>query len=195
MFNPIQYAGPTRIPPPKMQLRVRKETATHDTANARQFEQWNSDAPVLQGGGPNYNSPQKANYYDMAPLSSRTDRRDFRQSQPFVANGPQLAQNPFFDRYDPTRDPRNMVREVRSVVYEDKEADRGIEESKRLLERGFTSRWVPEGHDEQDFKAALFSYEVMRPKIDSIDVDYRGKGPPPVPVPLPSSIPTGQYGH
>jgi hypothetical protein len=170
MFNPMQYAGPVRIPPPTLQLRVRKETATHDTVNARQFEQWQSDAPVLQGGGPRDQSGQKAAYYDMAPLSSRTDKRDFRQSQPFIANGPSLAQNPFFDRYDPTRDPRNMVREVRSVVYEDKEGDRGIEESKRLLERGLTSRWMPEG---SDLNAPILAYEVMRPKVDSIEVDYR----------------------
>jgi len=169
MFNPMQYAGPVRIPPPKMQLRVRKETATHDTVNARQFEQWQSDTPILQGN-PSDGSTEKPNYYDMAPLSSRNDKRDFRQSQPFIANGPSLAQNPFFDRYDPTRDPRNMVREVRSVVYEDKEADRGIQESKRLLERGLTSRWMPEG---SDMNAPMLAYEVMRPKIDSIEVDYR----------------------
>ena len=169
MFNPLQYAGAVRIPPPKMQARVRKETATQDTINARQFEQWNSDSPVQQGGAvPAEKRPPV--FYDMAPLSSRTDKRDFRQSQPFIADGPQLAENPYFDRYDPTRDPRNMVREVRSVVYEDKEADRGIENSKRLLERGLTSRWMPEG---SDMNAPMLAYEVMRPKIDSIEVDYR----------------------
>ena len=173
MYHPIPYAGPVRIPPPTMQVRVRREAATHDTVNARQFEQWNSDAPVLQGGGPRDQSNQKAAYYDMAPLSSRTDRRDFRQAQPFVATGPSLAQNPYFDRYDPTRDPRNMVREVRSVVYEDKEADRGIEESRRLLERGSMSRWVPEGTEEQGSMNILQAYEVMRPKTDSIEVNYR----------------------
>ena len=171
MFNPLQYAGAVRIPPPKMQLRVRKETATHDTINARQFEQWNSDAPVQQGlAVPSGAASRLPTFYDMAPLSSRTDKRDFRQSQPFVADGPQLAENPYFDRYDPTRDPRNMVREVRSVVYEDKEADRGIQESKRLMERGLTSRWMPEG---SDMNAPMLAYEIMRPKIDSIEVDYR----------------------
>ena len=179
MFHPYQYAGPTRIPPPKMQLRVRRETNTHDTVNARQFEQWNSDAPVLQGGLITDKAPDvKPVFYDMAPLSSRTEKRDYRQSQPFVATGPSLAMNPYFDRYDPTRDPRNMIREVRSVVYEDKEGDRGILESKRLLERGQTSRWIPEGMEDPASHASLFAYEVMRPKIDNPGDLYRGKAPP-----------------
>lgn len=171
MFNPLQYAGAVRIPPPKMQLRVRKETATHDTINARQFEQWNSDAPVQQGlAVPSGAASRLPTFYDMAPLSSRTDKRDFRQSQPFVADGPQLSENPYFDRYDPTRDPRNMVREVRSVVYEEKEPERGLKESRRLLERGLTSRWMPEG---SDLTAPVLAYEIMRPKVDSIEVNYR----------------------
>ena len=157
------------MPPPKMQPRVRKEVATMDAINARQFEQWNSDSPVQQGNTNQAIKAKDAVFYDMAPLSSRTDKRDFRQSQPFVADGPQLAENPYFDRYDPTRDPRNMVREVRSVVYEEKEGERGIQESKRLLERGMSSRWVPEGMD----IAPILAFEVMRPKIDSIEVNYR----------------------
>ena len=178
MYNPLQYAGPVRTPPPKMQARVRKEVATRDAVNARQFEQWNSDSPIQQGvngiGGKN------AVVYDMAPLSSRTDKRDFRQSQPFVADGPQLSENPYFDRYDPTRDPRNMVREVRSVVYEEKEAERGVQESQRLLARGMSSRWVPEGMD----IAPILAFEVMRPKVDSIEIDYRKGDAKPPPRPL-----------
>jgi len=169
MFNPLQYAGAVRIPPPKMQARVRKETATQDTINARQFEQWNSDSPVQQGAAISAEKRPPV-FYDMAPLSSRTDKRDFRQSQPFIADGPQLAENPYFDRYDPTRDPRNMVREVRSVVYEEKEPERGVKESKRLLERGLMSRWMPEG---SDLTAPILAYEVMRPQLDSIEVNYR----------------------
>lgn len=175
MFHPIKYAGPVRIPPPKMQLRVRRETNAEDAMNARQFEAWQASVPVVQGGyssDPANSLPAVA--YDMAPQSSRTDKRDYRQSQPFVANGPSLAMNPYFDRYDPTRDPRNMIREVRSVVYEEKEADRGLEESKRLAARGYTSRWIPEGSSEDDLKASLQAYAIMRPKVDDITQDYRG---------------------
>jgi len=173
MFHPFSYAGPVRIPPPKMQLRVRRETGTHDTVNARQFEIWQSSVPVVQGGDiKDDTTNMKPVFYDMAPLSSRTDKQDYRQSQPFVANGPSLAMNPYFDRYDPTRDPRNMIRELRSVVYEEKEADRGLTESKRLSDRGYLSRWMPEGSSAEDMRASLDAYEIMRPKTDTIDETY-----------------------
>jgi len=172
MFNPMKYAGEVRIPPPSLQLRVRRETSTTDTINARQFESWQASVPVVQGGD-NDGKTLDAVFYDMAPQSSRTDKRDYRQSQPFVANGPSLAMNPYFDRYDPTRDPRNMIREVRNAVYEEKEADRGIEESKRLVARGLTSRWMPEGSSLDDITASLQAYAVMRPKVDDITSNYR----------------------
>lgn len=111
-------------------------------------------------------------YMDMAPLSSRTDKRDFRQSQPYVPTGPNLAENPFFDRYDPTRDPRNMLREVRSAVYENKEADRGIQESERIRERVFADRNVPEG--ETPIKLTEW-FDLLRPKIDNPEVVYRNQ--------------------
>jgi hypothetical protein len=177
MFNPLAYAGPVRIPPAKMQLRVRRETNTHDTINARQFESWQTAAPVVQGGTIDDDRTQmRPVFYDMAPQNSRTDKQDYRQSQPFVANGPSLAMNPYFDRYDPTRDPRNMIREVRSVVYENKEADRGLEESRRLVDRAYVNRWLREG-DEEELRASLSAYEVMRPKVDTIDTSYVVQAP------------------
>ena len=171
MFHPLAYAGPVRIPPPKLQLRVRRELDTVDTINARQFEAWQSSVPVVQGSE---TVNMKPVFYDMAPLSSRTDKKDYRQSQPFVATGPSLAMNPYFDRYDPTRDPRNAIRELRSVVYEEKEADRGLEESKRLSSRGYMSRWMPEGSTTDDLQASLQAYEIMRPKMDMITDTYNG---------------------
>jgi hypothetical protein len=159
-----------------MQLRVRREADATDTINARQFEAWNSSAPVVQGGTIEDDPINlKPAFYDMAPLSSRTDKQDYRQSQPFVAKGPSLAMNPYFDRYDPTRDPRNMIREVRSVVYEEKEADRGLAESRRLSERGYITRWIPEGSSLKELTASLQAYEVMRPKVDSISEVYKAK--------------------
>ena len=111
-------------------------------------------------------------YQDMAPQSARQDARDFRQSKPYDSSGPNLSQNPFFDRYDPTRDPRNMIREVRSVVYEPKEPDRGLSESERIRARTFTNRNVPEN----ETPVALTQwYNLMRPKIDNPEVVYRGQ--------------------
>jgi hypothetical protein len=112
-------------------------------------------------------------FFDMAPLSSRTDVRDFRQSKPYDSSGPNLSLNPFFDRYDPTRDPRNMIREVRSVVYELKESDRGIKESERIRQRTFTNRTNPEGST----SISITEWQdLLRPKIDNIEVVYRPQG-------------------
>jgi len=178
MHNPYKYAGEVRIPPPKMQLRVRRETGIADTVNARQFENWQASVPVVQGSSDMdaLGIDIKPAFYDMAPQSSRTDKRDYRQSQPYVAKGPSLAMNPYFDRYDPTRDPRNMIREVRNAVYEEKEADRGLAESKKLTARGYMSRWMPEGSSEEDLRASLQAYDIMRPKVDDITTDYRSMG-------------------
>lgn len=178
MFHPYKYAGEVRIPPPKMQLRVRRETDTYDTVNARQFESWQAAVPIVQGSSriEGNGITLKPETYDMAPQSSRTDKRDYRQSQPYIPTAPSLALNPFFDRYDPTRDPRNMIREVRNAVYEEKEADRGLEESKRITSRGYMSRWMPEGSSTDDLRASINAYEVMRPKVDDITTDYRATG-------------------
>lgn len=185
MNEPFLYAGPPRIPPPSMQLRARKETSTRDTVNARFFEQWQSDGQQLvrsysdvSGGspitGPGVNLGRMMAVLDMNPINTRTTNTDYRQSQPFIANGPQLGMNPYFDRYDPTFDPRNAVRELRSAVYEDKQDERGIIETRRILDRGFTTRWLPEGYSEVHNMNSLQSYEMMLPKRDDISKNYRG---------------------
>jgi len=179
----FQYAGPLRIPPPVFQIRSRKETGTIDTVNARFIE--NNATALKRKNDMNkrdvFNKEREIltlktdtnPFFDMAPLSSRTDVRDFRQAKPYDSTGPSLALNPFFDRYDPTRDPRNMIREVRSVVYELKQSDKGIKESERIRERTFTNRNVPEGST----SISLTEWQdLLRPKIDNIEVVYRPQG-------------------
>ena len=185
-----QYAGPLRIPPENFQLRMRKEVTARDAVNASHIETWTASVPVQQSvyqeknfksssGGLDFETWVPTGDYrkmspvvmlDMAPLSSRTDKRDFRQSQPFIPSNENLSKNPYFDRYDPTRDPRNMVREVQSVVYEIKEADKGIKESERIRERTFADRWSPEG--ETSVKLTEW-FELLRPKIDNPEIVYR----------------------
>ena len=193
-----QYAGPLRIPPAGFQPRVRKELSAADTTNSRYIENWNAAVPIQQAefirvdlpggqfitGTPKQTDPSdkrfdsrvpesmKAVFMDMAPLSSRTDPRDFRQSQPYIPSGPNLAENPFFDRYDPTRDPKNMVREVRSAVYELANADRGIQESERLRKRTFTDRYEEEGSTPTNLTQW---FDLLRPKIDNPEIVYRGQ--------------------
>ena len=119
--------------------------------------------PITGYKKPNYkitNIP----YMDMAPANTRTDQRDYKQSQPFVAGGPDLAYNPYFDRYDPVTDPRNAVRELRSVVYEDKGGSRGEYESQKLLRRNFENRWVCKETIDDDMMDSLMRYEIISQK-------------------------------
>jgi len=99
-------------------------------------------------------------YNDMSPTNTRGDGRDYKQSQPFVAGGPDLEYNPYFDRYDPVRDPRNAIRELRSAVYEDKGTLRGESESQDMLRRQFEHRWVSEELIDEDKMDTYLRYEI-----------------------------------
>lgn len=189
--TPFQ-AGPLRIPGENFQLRVRKEADTKDTANARLVETWTAQVPNQQDeyfrtdlpdGGIVVAAKRKeaqnrdsrvpphlqATYEDMLPQSTRIDKRDFRQARPYDPTGPALSLNPYFDRYDPTRDPRNMIREVQSVVYELKEPERGQSADARIRERVFANRY---GEAPTRLTQA---HELLRPKIDNPEVVYRGQ--------------------
>ena len=115
--------------------------------------------PVTGYKQPNYkltNIP----YYDMEPMNTRGDARDYKQSQPYVAGGPDLEYNPYFDRYDPVRDPRNAVRELRSAVYEDKGTNRSEIESVKFLRRQFEHRWNSEELIDDDKMDTYLRYEI-----------------------------------
>lgn len=176
------YAGAVRIPPKQFQLRNRIENSTRDSQNARRVEQWETDVPDLTNNIPTLipSKNQKVGesfdivrnkmlinykikdvpYYDMNPLNTRTDQQNYKQSQQFVAGGPDLEHNPYFDRYDPISDPRNAVRELRSAVYEDKNGDRGYEESQRILRRQFENRWMKQELIDEDEMDTFLRYEI-----------------------------------
>lgn len=81
------------------------------------------------------------------------------------------SQNPYFDKYDVAGDSRNMVRELRGAVTEDI-VDHGIAESKKLLERGFQNRWLPEDHATSRGLNSLEAYDLMRPKFTDMTKRY-----------------------
>jgi hypothetical protein len=208
MNEPYLYAGRTRIPPPSMQLRVRKEVTTKDAVNARLFEQWQTDAPSLEldradlsgakilndmqpinaragfsGYTASFNAPLVKTATDLSgakeildfrSINTRTERTEnYYQSQPFVPTADQFAENPYFDRYDPSFDPRNAVRELRSVVFEEKAGERGMSETRRMLDRTFTTRWLPDGYTETTKMNSLLSYELLRPQFNNMTRSYR----------------------
>jgi len=83
----------------------------------------------------------------------------------------QTSQNPYFDKYDVAGDSRNMIRELRGAVTEDIQ-DYGVAESKKLLERGFQNRWLPEDHATSRSLNSLEAYDLMRPKFTDMTKRY-----------------------
>ena len=83
-----------------------------------------------------------------------------------------LSDNPYFDKYDVGGDSRNIVRELRTAVTEDI-VDRGVRESRKLLQREFENRWLPQNYAQKHSYDTLDAYELMRPKITDMGKNYR----------------------
>jgi hypothetical protein len=166
------------VPLPQFIPRSRREEVARDTANARNIEFQRSSAPIQQAffrpepSSSGYGPSVSMQYNDQNGLSSRNQKPLSTPAPTFDPAGPKLVGNPFFDQYAPEYDPRNVVRELRGSVKENK-AVRGEEESKRILSRGFSSRYVPEGFAEQRQLDSLQAFEQLRPKIDDLSKQYR----------------------
>lgn len=161
------------MPPPQMSLRSRREVSTRDQVNALYYEQWQTDGPYGINNRPDIN--KQAPFYDMMPLSARTDQRSFLQAQPYVATAAgadeQLGSNPYFQKYDVKSDPRNVSRELRGAVYETPE-DRGLKESKHMLERQFTAAYVPADRTKLDIETSLAARERLMPTMNDMSKIY-----------------------
>lgn len=154
-----------------MNIRSRREIATRDSANIRQFEHWQTDGPVLQNDRPDLNGPKILN--DMNPTNSRKlDTKNYLQNRPMKAGQDSFSQNPYFEGYAPNFDPRNAIREVRSAIYEDR-FDKGVKESKRLLARSFTNTWEKEDWVQTQNLDTLKAYESLKPQMDTMEKTFR----------------------
>ena len=81
-----------------------------------------------------------------------------------------ISHNPYFETYDVQGDSRNVIRELQSAVKEDI-ADKGVDQSRRLLQRGMESRWIGP-KKEEDGIDSLTAFELMRPKFNKQDKVY-----------------------
>jgi hypothetical protein len=166
----IQIASGPALIQPQFTLRSRREQPVKDVYNARMYEYWNSDMP-----GPSQNFPdltRQAPQLDMKPINSRTVVRDYRQAQPYVPNAGSLSQNPFFQKFDVTQDPRNVARELAGAVYE-YNAPRGQEASQKLLDRQIQSLNVPESLVKSTYENAIDVYSGNRPKLNDMKAVFR----------------------
>ena len=171
------------VPMPAFIPRSRREDSTRDTTNARHIEIWQSSPPLQQAffrpepAGSDFRSsglggkPKNA-LYDQMGLASRNQPPISLPGPPFDPAGPKLVGNAFFDQYAPEFDSRNVCRELQGVVKEDK-TDRGYVESQRIMARGFSSRYVPQGYAEKNQFDSLQAFELLRPKLDDGKTDYR----------------------
>jgi hypothetical protein len=158
------------FPPPQFMTRSRREADIHDTVNARQFEHWQTDGKYGIQNRPDLNS--QAPFYDMQPINSRMSERNY-SSQPRYVQGTGVdkgGMNPFFDKYDTSFDSRNMARELRATVYEDKNINYSVE-SNHLMERNFDNRWF----NPQELKQTVEAAESLRFKMDDIRTFYKNK--------------------
>jgi len=173
MAQPVYPDGRTQsayeaFPLPRFMARTRREVDPIDAINARQFEHWQTDGKYGVMNRPDTN--RQAAFFDMLPNSSRTSDRSYRAQPRYDADGERGVQNSFFDKYDTTFDARNMTRELRASVYEDKNTGYTAE-SQKLLQRNFDNRWLNPMVALQQAKAA----EELRPKMDDIRLFYQNK--------------------
>ena len=162
------YANISAFTHPEFITRTRRETNTIDTVNARQFEHWQTDGKYGVMNRPDIN--KQAPFYDMLPNDSRGSDKSYRSQPRFDVDASRGVQNPYFDKYDTTFDARNMTRELRASVYEDKHTGY-LKESEKLLQRNFDSRWLNPNVVAQQAQAA----EQLTPKMDDIRLFYNNK--------------------
>lgn len=159
------------FPMPQFMPRTRREYHPTDAINARQFEHWQT-----AGRHGVYNRPdlgQQAPFYDVMPSASRSNDRSYRSQPRFDAEAERGAQNPYFAKYDATADARNMTRELRASVYEDKNTGYK-KESLSIMERNMEHRWLLPVAPVQSTAVV----EELRPQMDDIQRVYHplGKG-------------------
>lgn len=163
--DPHTISAVAAFPLPRFITRTRRETNTIDSINARQFEHWQTAGKYGTNNRPDVN--QQAPFYDMLPNTSRTNDKNYRAQPRYDTSGERGVENSFFDKYDTTSDSRNMTRELKASVYEDKNTGY-VNESAKLLQRNFDNRWLNAEDVKQQTDAAI----NLRPKMDDIRVFY-----------------------
>lgn len=156
------------FPLPQFVTRTRREFDTKDAINARQFEHWQTDGKYGVMNRPDMN--KQAPFYDMLPNDSRRNEKNYRSQPRYDVEAPRGVENPYFDKYDTSFDARNMTRELKASVYEDKNTGY-LKESEKLLQRNFDNRWVNPTVVSQQAQIA----EQLRPKMDDIRMFYYNK--------------------
>ena len=153
------------FPMPQFMTRTRREYDPKDVINARQFEHWQTNTPHSYYNRPDPNRQQP--FYDVLPNSSRLRKVNDHPQPRFDTDSHKGIQNPYFDKYDANADSRNMTRELRSSVYEDKNIEFD-KESDKMLQRSIQHRW-------NQVDKPIDAMEKLRPQRDDIRIFYQSK--------------------
>ena len=155
-----------RVPRPEMSIRSRRDLDARDAANARNFEHWQTDGKYMTYNRPDVNS--QAPFHVFLPINSRYENRNYTSQPRYDADTSKLGQNKYFDKYDPSFDNRNAIRELQGVVYEDKIID-GIKENNEMLSRQLENRWLTPEQQQQQIQAST----ELRPNRDDYTKVFR----------------------
>jgi hypothetical protein len=110
----------------------------------------------------------QAPFFEFLPINSRFDSRNYMSQPRYDADGSKLAQNKYFDKYDPNFDNRNAIRELQAVIYEDKIVD-GTKENNEMLTRQLENRWMTPGQQQLQIEAST----QLRPNKDDYTKLFR----------------------
>jgi hypothetical protein len=161
----LRQSQPFVIPSGESQ-QVRKSVMINDKIN--------QSLSTIQGLDNRLQASQNANVEASTIRGLRDQQNDKYQlllaEQRYIQTD-SLSDNPYFNKYDVASDSRNIVRELRAAVSEDV-VDRGIRESKLLLQREMESRWTPQGFAAEKGIDSLSAFELMRPKMNNMVKRY-----------------------
>ena len=102
-----------------------------DQINAKNYEHWQTDGKYSAYNRPDLNKIPA--HMDMLPNSSRINNRNYRQAPIYTASAgeSEFYRNEYFNGIDIKTDPRNVTRELRGAVFEQRD-DRGRTENVAL---------------------------------------------------------------
>jgi len=173
---------PTKINiPVSASARIRFEPNSRDAMNSRIWDSLKYD--VKEPNSADITKSSMPVVQDNNPISSRTSLNTYNRQAQFFPDPersrdaigetvliPGLIKNPYLQRLDPVNDGRNILRDMRSSVYEDNK-EQYVEASKVLVARQFSHRFLPE--QEAAAVQSIKAFELLRPKIDDYSKSYR----------------------
>jgi hypothetical protein len=167
MTQPVFPIYPVNLAPlPSLAIRSRREDSTRDTANARNFELWQTDGKHGTYNRPDMNA--QAPFTDFLPINSRSSQKKHHPQPRFEEDSHRLGMNPYFQKYDTSYDSRNTARELQAAVYEDKHTE-NLAEDRRFTTRQIEHVWIT-GTAAAAIEETATS---LRPQKDDITRTYR----------------------